>query len=142
MNGNRDSKSDRQLALAAIGLTLALLAMAPGALAQNNAPNQDASTNGGTTVTLEVPTSGACSDGYGRNRASELSCSAIPELMPGYGFSAAGGTEVALSAAYWAADTLLTLLEEDDDKPLGTVASWHRRGLDRLKTILEKESVS
>ncbi|MEM7392147.1 MAG: sigma-70 family RNA polymerase sigma factor [Verrucomicrobiota bacterium] len=28
------------------------------------------------------------------------------------------------------------------DKPQGTVASWHRRGLERLRHILEKETIS
>lgn len=120
MNGTTDRTNGTTLL--AVSIALALLALAPSALAQGTAPNQDASVSGAPTPTPETPSAApACSDGYGRDRASELSCSAIPELLPGYGFSAEGRLEIGLSVAYWAADALLTLVEEDDDKPLGTV---------------------
>ena len=119
MNGTTSRKNGTTLA--AVAVVLGLLALAPEAVAQN-APNQDATIGGAPSPTTDAPAAAAaCSDGYGRDRSAELSCSAIPELLPGYGFSADGRLEISLSAAYWTADALLSLVEEDDDKPLGTV---------------------
>ena len=123
MNVTKNKGSDMRLAVAAIGLTitLALLTLAPEAAAQANAPNDDAASEGMPTLILDTAGFDACSDGYGLSRSAELSCAAIPELASGFGFSTKLRTDLALSAAWYTVDMILTALAPDDAEEISTV---------------------